>query len=483
MSKGSDMKQFLQICVALTAERDREELLSTILDAAIEISSCDAGTLYLAGDDGLHFCRMVTKSRGIRQGGHNDPITLPPVPMEQKYVAAWAAMHRETINVVDVHTDKHFDFTGSIRYDKMTKYSTKSMLVVPMSNDRGELIGVMQLINAQDANGNTIPFSKKTEPLITAIASQAAICISNTMYSEQVSALLDSLVGALSTAIDERTPYNANHTRNMVSYATHFIDWMKRTDNVWQFNEDKKRTFLLSVWLHDVGKLAVPLEIMDKGTRLGNRLDDIRARFKTIRLVERVAALEGRLGVEEAKKRENERQDAFTFIEQVNDGCFMTDDLVAKVYELGEKTYEDEDGTVQPWLTEEELTCLLIKKGTLTDEERRVMQNHVVVTDHILSNVKFPKLYEKTPHWAAMHHELLNGNGYPKHLTGKDIPQEVRLLTILDIFDALTARDRPYKKGVSPEKALRILRDMADKEGSIDRHILDMFEESRAWEV
>ena len=482
MSRGNDMRRFLQICIALTAERDREELLTTILDAAIEMASCDAGTLYLSGDDGLHFCRMVTKSRGIRQGGHNDPITLPPVPMEPKYVAAWSAMHQEAINVIDVHTDKHFDFTGSIRYDNMTKYHTQSMLVVPMSNDRGELIGVMQLINAQDDDGNTISFSKRIEPLITAIASQAAICISNTLYSEQVSALLDSLVGALSTAIDERTPYNANHTRNMVHYASNFLDWMNTTDNGWRFDDDKRRTFLLSVWLHDVGKLAVPIDVMDKATRLGGRIDDIRSRFKTIRLVERVAAFEGKLDMEEAERREKERAEALAFIESINGGCYMTDEFLNRVYAFEDMTYIDEDGTSKPLLTEDEITCLLIKKGTLTDEERRVMQSHVVVTDHILSNVKFPKLYEKTPHWAAMHHELLNGKGYPKHLIGKDIPQEVRLLTILDIFDALTARDRPYKKGVSPDKALHILRDMAENDGSIDKHILDMFEESRAWE-
>jgi GAF domain-containing protein len=228
MTKEDEMKRFLDMCLALTAERDREALLSSILDNAMDIAHADAGTLYLLEDDGLHFCRMVTRSMGVRQGGHASPISLPPVPLEEKYVCSWVALHNELINVSDVHTDTHFDFTGSLRYDAMTGYCTQSMLVVPMSNDRGEVIGVAQLINATDAEGNTIGFDPEVELLISAISSQAAISITNMKYSEQITSLLDSLVGALSTAIDERTPYNANHTRNMVATAHVFSTGLRR---------------------------------------------------------------------------------------------------------------------------------------------------------------------------------------------------------------------------------------------------------------
>ena len=277
MTRESDMQRFLKMCLALTSERDREALLSTILDTAMDLAGCDAGTLYLLEDDGLHFCRMVTRSQGIRQGGHDAPISLPPVPLEEKYVCAWAAMHNKDINVKDVHTDTTFDFTGSLRYDAMTGYRTQSMLVVPMTNDKGELIGVTQLINALDENGRTVPFDPEKELLVSAISSQAAISITNMQYSEQITKLLDSLVGALSTAIDERSHYNANHTRNMVRVGENFLDWLDRTENDWPFNENKRRAFLMSVWLHDVGKLVVPLEVMDKASRLGSRLGDVRA--------------------------------------------------------------------------------------------------------------------------------------------------------------------------------------------------------------
>ncbi len=481
MTKERDMQRFLSVCLALTAERDREALLSTILDSAMDIARCDAGTLYLKEDDGLHFCRMVTRSQGVRQGGHDAPISLPSVPMEEKYVCSWVALHNEAINVADVHTDTHFDFTGSLRYDAMTGYHTQSMLVVPMSNDRGELIGVTQLINAQNERGETIPFDPSVELLISALSSLSAISITNMQYAEQITALLDSLVGALSTAIDERTPYNANHTRNMVRYGAKFLDWLEKTGNPWAFDADKRRTFLLSVWLHDVGKLVVPLEVMDKESRLGGKLDAVRERLRTIGLLDRIACLEGRIDERERARRDTERADALALIERVNKAGFLPDGDLAAVDALAEKTYLDENGVSQPWLTEEEHVCLSVRKGTLTARERGVMESHVVVTGRILGRVQFPKMYAETPRWAAMHHELLNGKGYPDHLVAADIPREVRLLTILDVFDALTARDRPYKPPMPAEKALGILHNMVD-EGGVDGEILALFEESKAWE-
>lgn len=476
-----EMRRFLAMCLSLSKERDREALLSSILDTAMDLAHCDAGTLYLLEEDGLHFCRMVTRSLGIRQGGHADPISLPPVPLDPIYVCSWVAIHNEAINVADVHKDEHFDFSGSQRYDRMTGYLTVSMLVVPMSNDKGELVGVTQLINALDDDGNVIPFPSQRELLVHAISSQAAISITNMQYSEQITNLLDSLVGALSTAIDQRTPYNANHTRNMVLYGTRFLDWLERTGNEWQFNPQNRRTFLLSVWLHDVGKLVVPLEVMDKETRLGALLDVVMQRIRTIGLLDRIAFLEGRISGQELEQQNAERNAAAELIQKVNRAGFLPDAQLEAIQALGEKRYMDESGEEQPWLTREELEKLSIRKGTLTAEERSIMESHVVVTARILSQVTFPKSFAEVPNWAASHHELLNGNGYPNHVKAEQIPREVRLLTILDVFDALTARDRPYKAPMSAEKAMDILNSMV-AEGSIDGDILKLFAESRAWE-
>ena len=477
-----EIRAFLTMCLSLAQERDREALLSNILDTAMDLAHCDAGTLYLLEEDGLHFCRMVTRSLNIRQGGHADPISLPPVPMDPIYVCAWVALNNETINVADVRTDEHFDFSGSQRYDQLTGYRTKSMLVVPMSNDKGELVGVTQLINSLDERGETIPFPAQSELLVRAISAQAAISITNMQYSEQITHLLDSLVGALSTAIDQRTPYNANHTRNMVRYGTRFLDWLASTGNEWSFSPEKRRTFLLAVWLHDVGKLVVPLEVMDKESRLGGELAEVMQRLRIIGLLDRIAFLENKLTARELEVLDAYRTDAAEFIRKTDRAGFLPDDALEKVRELGAKVYVDEQGAEQPWLTPEELEKLSIRKGTLTAGERSIMESHVVVTARILSQVSFPKIYAEVPKWASAHHEYLNGKGYPDHLTADQIPPEVRLLTILDVFDALTARDRPYKTPMSAEKALGILKSMVE-EGSVDGDILALFAASKAWEV
>ncbi len=480
--KQEQIRQFLSMCLSLSAERDREKLLSAILDTAMDLSNCDAGTLYLLEDDGLHFCRMVTRSMNVRQGGHADPITLPPVPLEPSYVCSWVVLHNESINVQDVRTDTRFNFSGSSKYDELTGYRTKTMLVVPLSNDRGDLIGAMQLINALDADGVIIPFQESVELLVRAISAQAAISVTNMQYADQITSLLDSLVGALSAAIDERTPYNANHTRNMIRYAIGFLDWLEAQQSPLRFDMDKRRTFLLSVWLHDVGKLVVPLEVMDKESRLGPALEKVRERFRLMALLDRIALLEGRLNPAEAEENVRLRQEGLAFIERANTAGFLPDEDLAAVDTLAGRTFKDEDGTEHPWLTEEEHVCLSVRKGTLTAAERNIMESHAAVTARILEHVSFPKIYAQVPKWAAAHHEYLNGKGYPNHLSGDEIPWEVRLLTILDVFDALTARDRPYKKPMPAEKALDILRSMVD-EGSLDGEILNLFEKSKTWEA
>ena len=478
---SSQMNDFLNICLAITAERDREALLTKILDTAIEMNNCDAGTLYLLEDDGLHFSRMVTKSQSVRQGAHGEAINIPPVPLKENYVAAYAVIHNETVRVDSVRQDERFDFSGTKRYDDMTGYFTGTMLVTPLTNDKGEIIGAIQLLNAFDKDGGITAFDYEIQDLTAALMSLAAISLTNMQYTDQISKLLNSLVQALSTAIDERTPYNANHTRNMVKYGDRFLSWLSASGNELAFDADKKAAFLMSVWLHDVGKLVVPLEVMDKESRLGPGLKIIQDRFRAISLLAKIDGLEGRITMEEAEAKQAEIADDLAFIESINKAGFLPDEKLARVEEIAAKTYTDESGTVTPWITEEEHKNLQIRKGTLSADERKIMESHVVVTSKILDHVFFPKSYAKVPEWASAHHELLNGKGYPAHRTAEDIPMEVRLLTILDVFDALTARDRPYKPPMPTEKALSILHSMVD-EGSMDGNILALFEESKAWE-
>lgn len=301
-------------------------------------------------------------------------------------------------------------------------------------------------------------------------------------YSDKIISMTESLVQALSVAIDERSHYSGNHTRNMVIIAEKFLKWLDSADTPWKFNSQKANAFLMSVWMHDVGKLSVPLEVMDKATKLGTKMERIEERFKRMHFLDRIAVLEGNISRSELELREKNRESWMSAIRRINTSSFLSDDDLMYIQELSKQKYIEEDHTEAPVLTQDELTCLSIKKGTLTDEERTIIQSHVLVTRKILDKINFPDGYDIVRELAGSHHELLNGRGYPEHKQGDMISKEVRLLTILDIYEALTAKDRPYKKSLPAEKAFQILHSMAD-EGSIDKDILELFEKSNAWKA
>lgn len=298
----------------------------------------------------------------------------------------------------------------------------------------------------------------------------------------QLDELLDSLVETLASAIDERSHYTANHTRNIVHYGERFLDYLERTGDPRAFDAERRRAFIMCAQLHDIGKLVVPLEIMDKADRLGPKYEEIRERFRVMGLLDEIALLKDELSPAAFEERTQERAAALEFITRINKAGFLTDEDLQAVEELSRRSYVDERRDTHPWIDEEERICLSIRKGTLTDQEREIMQLHASQTKRILDHVRFPDNLSQVPDWASSHHELLNGSGYPGHFAGDDIPAEVRLLTILDIFEALTAKDRPYKKSMPTDQSLRILHSMAE-EGSLDEEWLRVFEASRAWEA
>lgn len=475
------VKQLLEIGIALSKEKDNDKLFELILTSAMDITNCDAGTLYRKQAETLAFHLMFTRSTGTRQGGRYDPIRLPPVPLTRKNVCSCAALDGRLINIQNVYESGSFDFSGPKNYDALTGYKTSSMLVVPMEDDSGNCIGVLQLINALDDEGQIIPFEEDCEPVILSLASQTAICQVNMSYAAEIQELLDSLVRVISTTIDALTPYNANHTRNMVKYAEHFMDWLSETNHPWKFDPWRRRQFLMSIWLHDSGKITVPLEVMDKETRLGSALERLLDRFRIIGLLNDLEFRSSGLDSDAYGRRREEIVSARELVLQVNRAGFLSDETAQRVRELADRTFIDEQGTQQPWLTEAEQTSLLIRKGTLTDAERQIMENHVVMTDNMLREIKFPAHYSKVREWAANHHEFINGTGYPKGLQEDEIALEVRLMTILDIFDALTARDRPYKSPMPLDRALGIM-DSMQEEGKLDKNILALFKKSNAWE-
>ena len=478
--KQDTLQTILNIGIAFSREKNRERLLDRILTAAMDITQCDGGTLYINNGEALEFKIMITRSQGIHKGGEAGEITLPPVPLSEKNVCACGVLFRRLINIPDVYESEHYDFSGPKNYDAMTGYHTQSMMVVPLEDDKENVIGVVQLINALNEDGKVIPFRTEYEQILLAMGSQAAICLVNMNYSHQIRDMLDSYVRVMSTAIDARTPYNANHTKNMVAYAKRFISWLQEHRAIWNFDENKTQEFLMSVWLHDVGKLITPMEIMDKQDRLAENYAFIMDRFEKIRLLARIEQLEGKISAEELEQKLLVIREAAELVGKVNKMGFLPDDLEEQIRQLAERTYLEEDGSTQPWITPLEQEELLIKKGTLTQSERAIMQDHVEKTRIMLEQMALGDDYKDVLPWASQHHELLNGTGYPKGLKGEEICREVRLLTILDVFEAMTAHDRPYKKAMPAEHAFKILHQMADQ-GQIDEDLLALFEQSKAW--
>lgn len=472
--------RLLQITIELSAEKDISLLLDRILTAAIDLTRCDAGTIYIREEDQLVFHNMITRSKGlhlIRGRGGEMP---PPVPLSRTHVCACSALEKKLINLADVYQDSVYNFAGTRRYDELNGYRTQSMLVVPMEDDRGRCIGVLQLINALDGAGQTVPFAPETESVIRALGSQAAVCLNNTLLQQAVSDILHSFVATMVDVIDARSPYNANHTRSMARYAERFIDWLNGRGLSWHISEEEKDPLLMSVWLHDVGKLVVPLEIMDKPTRLGAAEGPVRARIREARLAERLRALEHPDLAEDARKQEQALAEAREILAEANTAPFLSDELLARLEALRPLRCLTAEGETVPLLTPEEWTAITVRRGTLTGQERREIEKHAEYTRRFLDKVRFSGAYASVPAWASAHHEALDGSGYPDHLPAEKLPREVRLLTILDIYDALTAEDRPYKPPLPPEEAFAVLEKMRDG-GKLDGEILALFRESGAW--
>ena len=483
----ADMKKLLEMGIRLSTERDMDDLLEYILQCMMDLAHCDAGTLYLLDNGALHFRIMRNDTMGTYIGGKGNEPRLPPVPLRKENVCALSLIENRIIRIRDVKNCKDYDFSGPIRYDAMTGYNTQSMLVAPMRSREGNQIGVIQLINAMDQDGSVCDFNEELALVIENAAAQSAITIQNVRYLDEIKDLFRSFVKVMSSAVEERTPYNSSHTKSMVAYGTRFLDYLNRlADQAGEpapFPSDRREELLMSVWLHDIGKLVTPLEVMNKAARLlPEQHTEFLHRMEIVRLRTEIDRLSGRISDGERDAVMERVRQAIELVESANEAGFLPDERLAEVDALAKLTYTGEDGQPHPWLLPEEHAMLSIRKGTLSDSERGIMEGHVSVTGKLLSQIHFSKDLSHVPQWASSHHELLNGSGYPNHLSGDAIPYEVRIITILDIFDALVANDRPYKKGMPVEKALSILQSMAEREGKLDPELTRLFCESKCWE-
>lgn len=480
MAITDDMERILELGRELTVQKDYSKLLEKIIGEAMEISNCDAGTLYIADNNKLNFMILRNHTMGVYQGGHGEPINMPPVKWEEKYVCAYAAIHKETINVEDVYTDERFDFSGPREYDKMTGYRTRSMLVVPLENHEGRVIGVLQLINALDEDGNVCNFDENNEFITSSLASQAAISLSNMLMIRELRELLNSFVLSMTTAIDARTPYNANHTVHVAKYCEQFADFLITKYNMgsldFTLTENEKEQLVMAAKLHDIGKMIIPLEVMNKADRLGEKLPIMKYRWKYMGELLRNMLLLGELTEQEYEEKRSFLSDSISFVEEINQAGFLPDDKLLRVEGLKD-FYIDTDKERVMFVEPEEYQDLCIRKGTLTPDERNIIEQHVVYTETILDKISFGENFNNVKFFASAHHEFLDGSGYPKHLKAEELPMEVRILTIMDVFDSLSSTDRPYRKQSMPlEKIFGILDSMVD-EGKLDGKLVNLTKE------
>ncbi|HEX3044907.1 MAG TPA: HD domain-containing phosphohydrolase [Bacillota bacterium] len=496
------IKQFqnlVSIGIALSAEQDRNRLLEMILTEARRISNADAGTLYMIEGEHLRIKIMHNKTLNTYLGGKGEEIDLPPVPLKPEYVSGYVVINGSSVNIEDINETGTFNFSGPREYDRLTGYKSISMLVIPLKNYFGEVLGVLQLINAMDESGNMICFNPMYQTVIEALSSLAAIAITNAKLLNEIEALFESFVQVMVTAIDSRSPYNATHTERVFKRAL-LIAREINTSNTGCFAQTyfdpiRLKQLSMAAWLHDIGKIATPLEVMDKTTRLGNRLKLLLERIEIALEQVENESLKRQLELwkvgkpgdalreeQSLQKRRQNLKRTKELINQINNPEMEIDRAIQQELEAAAKTtLKDSTGNVIPLIEPDELACLLIPQGTLTAKERKIMEEHVLITEKMLSKMQFTEKLHSVPKLASMHHEYLDGGGYPYHLKGPQIPLEARILVIADIYEALTASDRPYRKLILPEQALQIMSQMADN-GKLDRNVLDIFIDNRIWE-
>ena len=504
------INQSTSIGLALSAEKNISKLLEIIVDESRELSNADGGTLYIVDDDKKHlrFEIMQNDTMKTRMGGTSGvEISLPKVPLyidgkpNHSNVSSYTALTGEPVNIPDVYEAEGFDFTGPRKYDATTGYLSKSMLVIPMKNHENNIIGVLQLLNAKDPEtGDVVAFSTEYVDLIGCLASQAAVALTNTQLIQDLRNLLYAFIKSIATAIDEKSPYTGGHINRVVSLTMMLAETINNTNkgmfkNV-NFNENEMEEMKLAAWMHDVGKITTPEYVMDKSKKLEtifNRISLIETRFQVIAksienkyLSRKVELMQnGKKNGSKIKQLDNELagnikllQEELDFIKKCNNpGEFLSDDKIEKIKEIANKTYSFNNMDYQ-YLTEDEIKNLCIQKGSLTEEERKIIENHATMTLKMLKELPFPQKLANVPEYAAGHHEKLDGSGYPRGLTKKELSVQSRIMAVADIFEALTAKDRPYKKPMKLSQAVKIMGFMK-KDRHIDPDIYDLFMESR----
>ena len=488
---GQRLEQLNAIGASLSAERDINRLLESILAAAKTITRADGGTLYrVAEDKTLRFEIVRTTSLKYYLGGTSgNPVPFYPIQLykdgkpNHSMVAAHAALTGKTVNIPDAYAAEGFDFSGTRAFDSKTGYRSQSFLTVPMRNHEHETIGVLQLINARDPRtGQIAAFSASDQRLAESLASQAAVALTNRMLINQLEQLFESFINLINSAIDEKSPYTGGHCQRVPQLTMMLAEAVNDTREGplrdFQMTEKDRYELKIAGLLHDCGKVTTPVHVVDKATKLETIYDRIHlvdTRFEILKRDLEIEHLRGNLDPQQLGLNLRQLEEDRRFLQCCNvGGERMKDEDIERVKRIAAYRWRDVEGRDAPFLTYDEVKNLTIRAGTLTDDERKVINHHIVATIKMLEALPWPRHLTKVPEYAGGHHERMDGKGYPKGLTREQMSVQARCMGIADIFEALTAKDRPYKKGKTLSESLEILGRMR-LNNHVDPDLFDVF--------
>jgi len=501
------------IGIALSSEQNPSVLLEEILMGARELTNADAGTLYIVEGTGpltakrLRFALVQNDTLQIHFGGTGQPVdkTFSDIPLylgelpNERMVAAFSVLQNKMVNITDAYQEEGFDFQGTRQFDQRTGYRSESMLAVPLNNHENETIAAIQLLNKKDTAGNTIAFNDEDMELLSSLASQAAIALSNRQLIDDLHQLFESFTQVIATAIDAKSPQTGAHCRRVPDVTLMLAQAANgaKYPGIEKFEMSDNDMYALEIaaWLHDCGKIVTPPHIVEKATKLetiSDRIAVIEARIEIFLRDQRIAALEAEVTAlktgeplqESARHFEKSMsfwQQTLDFLRATNKGGeFLSDEDIEKLEQLSHYHYTTIEGQQQPLITQEELVNLSVRRGTLTDEERQIMNDHMVHTIAMLEQLPFPKHLKNVPEYAGGHHERMDGTGYPKGLSREEMSVPARIMGIADVFEALTAPERTYKKPMPLSKTLTIMGRMVENQ-HLDPDLFNLFIEHKVY--
>ena len=508
-----EREQLNQIGVALSSQHDINALLSQILSHARQVTAADAGSLYLveeAAGGGRQMRFKLTQ---------NDSLTFPfqelALPLTDKSMAGYAALHAEVLNYADAYKiprNRPFRFNDS--YDRESGYRTRSILTLPMRNAKGQVLGVLQLINSKKNRGARLtsatdvarhvqPFRDRAVRLALSLASQAAVAYENRKLYTNIEQLFEGFVQAAVKAIEQRDPTTSGHSVRVATYTEGLASVVDAVStgpySVAHFTPEQMKEIRYAALLHDFGKVGVREEVLVKAKKLQPlQLELVRQRFDYIRKEVEASMIRRKLQVflerdrgdalseiarlsEDHEQRLKRIDEYLEFILEANEPTILEQGQFRRLRDIAQNSFLDPVGVERPYLTGDEVRMLSIPKGSLDPSERQQIESHVVHTFNFLSQIPWTKELMNIPEIARAHHEKLNGTGYPYKLWGNEIPVPAKMMTICDIFDALTASDRPYKRAVPVDRALAIL-DNCVRANEIDPELFRLFREAHVYE-